>query len=588
MAHFAFEDLTFSYPGVARPALAGVTLSVRRGEFVCLCGKSGCGKTTLVRQLKPVIAPHGARVGRVLFDGAPIEDLSPRDQASRIGFVTQDPDAQIVTDKVWHELAFGLESLGTDEREMRVRVAEMASYFGIEGWFHRDVRDLSGGQKQLLNLASVMAMRPEALVLDEPTSQLDPIAASDFLGTVRKINLELGTTVVVTEHRLEELFSLADRVVVLDAGRVAADGAPRDVADELHARRDDMAAALPAPLRVSYAVEPAAPGATSPGEPDAASPTAAAELAESAPGAVPGKPARPLTVREGRSWLSARFADAPPQVRALPDPDSGSVRARPVLEAKDVWLRYGRDEPDVLRGLSLDVSPGEIHAIVGGNGAGKSTLLRAWCGIERPYRGTLRVAGRKLRDWRRGELFRGCLAMVPQDPRTLFACATVRADLAEMLEHESLDDAERAEQIAQVAETAGIAHLLDAHPYDVSGGELQRAALAKALLCDPRILLLDEPTKGIDAFFKGSLARVLRSLAVDGRTIVMATHDVEFCARHADRVSMLFDGAITTTGAPRRFFSRNSFYTTAANRMSRHVFDNAVTDEDVVELCRAN
>ena len=560
MAHFAFEDLSFIYPEAAAPALEAVTLSVERGEFVCVCGKSGCGKTTLVRQLKPTLTPHGRRTGRVLFADDPIEKLSTRDQASRIGFVMQDPDAQIVTDKVWHELAFGLESLGVDEREMRVRVAEMASYFGIEGWFHRDVGELSGGQKQLLNLASVMAMQPEMLVLDEPTSQLDPIAASDFLATLRKINRELGTTIVTTEHRLEELFCLADRVVVLDAGRIAACGAPRVVGDELLSRSDEMAAALPTPLRISHAVDGAG-----------------------------GK--RPLTVREGRHWLSERYAGRDLATRRLPEDEGerGEGHAgKPVLEARELWLRYARDEPDVLRGLSLDVYPGEIHAIVGGNGAGKSTLLRAWCGIERPYRGKLRIAGRALKDWRRAELFRSCLAMVPQDPRALFARSTVRDDLGEMLEDENLPAAEREKRVTRVAETTGIASLLGAHPYDLSGGELQRAALAKALLRDPKVLLLDEPTKGIDGCFKERLAQLFAKLAAAGTTIVMVTHDIEFCARHADRVSMLFDGAIATTGSPRRFFSRNSFYTTAANRMSRHVFDNAVTDEDVIELCRTN
>lgn len=586
MAHFAFEDLTFSYPQADRPALSGVTLAVERGEFVTVCGKSGCGKTTLARHMKPALSPHGERSGKVLFDGVPIGELSPRDQASRIGFVMQDPDAQIVTDKVWHELAFGLESLGVDEREMRVRVAEMASYFGIESWFHRDVRDLSGGQKQLLNLASVMAMAPEALVLDEPTSQLDPIAAADFVATLRKINRELGTTVLVTEHRLEELFAESDRVVVMDGGRVAAAGDPRAVGEALHERGDDMAAALPAPLRICYAVE-------------GAGRAAGCAPAETGAGALPPAAARPLTVREGRRWLSRRFAGCAPSVRAIADGGGSAGRsggerpgeagaARPVLEASDVWLRYDRDAPDVLRGLSLDVFPGEVHAVVGGNGAGKSTLLRAWCGLARPYRGTLRVDGRKLKEYRRGELFRGLLAMVPQDPRSLFAHATVRDDLAEMLDGEAADDAEREERIAVAAETAQVSALLDRHPYDLSGGELQRAALAKALMRRPRILLLDEPTKGIDGFFKERLAAVLGRLAGSGAAIVLVTHDVEFCARYADRVSMLFDGSIATTADPRRFFSRNAFYTTAANRMSRHVFDNAVTDEDVVELCLAN
>ena len=234
MALFAFEELTFRYPEAPRDALRDVSVAIEPGQFVLVCGQSGCGKTTLLRQFKSALAPHGHQSGQVLFDGVPLADVP--EQVARIGFVMQDPDAQIVTDKVWHELAFVLESLGCDERTMRLRVAEMASYFGIQHWFHKNVGELSGGQKQLLNLASVMAARPDVLVLDEPTSQLDPIAASDFLATVHRINRELGTTVVMSEHRLEEVYGLADRVVVLDGGEIRMDGAPEEVlvrADEL-------------------------------------------------------------------------------------------------------------------------------------------------------------------------------------------------------------------------------------------------------------------------------------------------------------------------------------------------------------------
>ena len=255
MALFAFEELTFRYPEAPRDALRDVSVAIEPGQFVLVCGQSGCGKTTLLRQFKSALAPHGHQSGQVLFDGVPLADVPEREQVARIGFVMQDPDAQIVTDKVWHELAFVLESLGCDERTMRLRVAEMASYFGIQHWFHKNVGELSGGQKQLLNLASVMAARPDVLVLDEPTSQLDPIAASDFLATVHRINRELGTTVVMSEHRLEEVYGLADRVVVLEEGRVVADGEPRAVAGQLHCAVSPMALALPAAARIAWGVE---------------------------------------------------------------------------------------------------------------------------------------------------------------------------------------------------------------------------------------------------------------------------------------------------------------------------------------------
>ena len=253
MEHFKIEDLNFSYPTAkGKLSLENVSLTISKGEYIVLCGRSGSGKTTLLRHLKTVLAPHGKRSGSITFNGVPLEQVSERDQASKIGYVMQNPDDQIVTDKVWHELAFGLESLGTDQKVMRARVAEMACYFGIQDWFHRNVADLSGGQKQLLNLASIMAMQPEVLILDEPTSQLDPIAASDFLNTVRKINIELGTTVIVTEHRLEDIFPYADRAIVMDEGRIIADDTPRNIGKLLYEQKNLMFAAMPTPVRVFY------------------------------------------------------------------------------------------------------------------------------------------------------------------------------------------------------------------------------------------------------------------------------------------------------------------------------------------------
>lgn len=557
MALFAFEELTFRYPEAPRDALRDVSVAIEPGQFVLVCGQSGCGKTTLLRQFKSALAPHGHQSGRVLFDGVPLADVPEREQVARIGFVMQNPDAQIVTDKVWHELAFVLESLGCDERTMRLRVAEMASYFGIQHWFHKNVGELSGGQKQLLNLASVMAARPDVLVLDEPTSQLDPIAASDFLATVHRINRELGTTVVMSEHRLEEVYGLADRVVVLEEGRVVADGEPRAVASQLHRAGSPMALALPAAARIAWGVE--------------------SEQVET-----------PLTVREGRSWLADEVAAFPPHRWALPAGEAcDSAPARAAVELRDVWFRYERDGADVLRGTTLTVPEGSLFAVVGGNGTGKSTMLRAICGVARPYRGKITVLGRRLKDWKRAELFRGGVAMLPQDPLNLMVKKTVRGDLEEMLDGRGLTAGQRTAAVREVAALTDIVPLLDAHPFDLSGGEVQRAALAKVLLNEPRLLLLDEPTKGLDAFFKEKLAALLRSLTARGTTVLMVSHDIEFCASYADRCALFFDGDAVTTNPPRRFFASNSFYTTAANRISRGLFENAVTVEEVVELCRS-
>ena len=548
MAHFQIENLTFSYAAAKnKRSLDDVSLTIEKGEYIVLCGKSGSGKTTLLKHLKSVLTPSGKRSGTILFNGIPMEQVSQRDQSSKIGYVMQNPDDQIVTDKVWHELAFGLESLGTDQKAMRARVAEMACYFGIQDWFHRDVANLSGGQKQLLNLASIMAMQPEVLILDEPTSQLDPIAASDFLNTVRKINIELGTTVIITEHRLEDIFPYADRAIVMDGGKVIADDTPRNIGQLLWEQKNDMFTAMPTPVRVFY-------GAAGEGN-------------------------CPLTVREGRTWLSRSFPEGAKKNTFSSDLLPEEIES-PALSLKELWFRYEKNSPDILRGVSAEVAAGSLFAIVGGNGAGKSTTLKAICGICKPYRGKVKIFGKPIEKYKSAELFRNCLAMLPQDPKSLFVAKTVREELEEMTRDQA--------KISEIAAVCEIENLLGSHPYDLSGGEQQRAALAKVLLTNPRLLLLDEPTKGIDSFFKEKLANILCKLKGQGITIVMVSHDVEFCAKYADSVSMFFDGQVLTTDTPRRFFGNNSFYTTAANRMSRHVFSMAVTAEDVVNLYREN
>lgn len=553
MAHFEIKNLSFSYPASKNgPALKEINLSIERGEYIAVCGKSGSGKTTLLKHLKSVLSPHGNVEGEIYFEGKPLEESDLRQQSAKIGYVMQNPDNQIVTDKVWHELAFGLESLGIDQKTIRLRVAEMASYFGIQGWFHKNVTELSGGQKQLLNLASIMAMQPTVLILDEPTSQLDPIAAADFLNTVRKINLELGTTVIITEHRLEDIFHAADRVVVMEKGSIIAADEPHKIGEFLKAENNEMFAAMPSPVQIYYGVE--------------------------------NDLRCPLTVREGRNWLSNLLKDKEIKVASIEERDEENEEPKvPAVTLKEVWFRYEKEAPDVLKGVNLQIPKEKIFAIVGGNGTGKSTTLKSICNICKPYRGQVLIDGKKIDKYKSSELFKGNLAMLPQDPQSLFVKKTVREDLEEMLL--SGEDKKRVEKVADICD---ITELLESHPYDLSGGEQQRAALAKVLLTEPKILLLDEPTKGIDNFFKLKFAEILGRLKEKGVTILMVSHDVEFCAKYADRVGMFFDGSVVTTNTPKLFFSQNSFYTTAANRMSRHIFDNAITNEDVIKLCRAN
>ncbi len=568
MAHFEIKDLSFCYPAVKeRLALNNVSLTIEEGEYVTVCGRSGSGKTTLLKHLKSVLAPYGKMKGQILFQGRPLKEVDMREQSSRIGYVMQNPDNQIVTDKVWHELAFGLESLGYDQKTIRLRVAEMASYFGIQDWFHKNVSELSGGQKQLLNLASIMAMQPGVLILDEPTSQLDPIAASDFLNTVRKINRELRTTIIITEHRLEDIFYASDRVIVMEEGKVIANDRPERIGEFLKGENNRMFAAMPTPVQIYYGVQ---------------------EKASSAKALLSGLTC-PLTVREGAEWLDQLFAGITITETKV---DKGQRYIEediknPAVELQELWFRYEKETPDILKGVSLRVPKNSLFAIVGGNGTGKSTTLKAISGICRPYRGKVLIDGKKIEKYKSGELFQGMLAMLPQDPQSLFVHKTVKEDLAEMLSGK-ISEAERNARIAQVAETCEITDLLESHPYDLSGGEQQRAALAKVLLTEPKILLLDEPTKGIDSFFKLKFAEIMEKLKEQGVTIIMISHDVEFCARYADTVSMFFDGGIVTTNTPNRFFSGNSFYTTAANRMSRHLFENTITNEEVIALCQKN
>ena len=532
---FRLEHFSFTYPQQRRRALDDVSLTVRPGQFWVLCGPSGCGKSTLLRQCKSVLTPHGAAEGGIFFEGVPLQDVPNRRQSSEIGFVLQSPEHQVVTDKVWHELAFGMESLGFDTPSIRRRVAEMASFFGIQDWFYKDVDQLSGGQKQLLSLASVMVLQPKVLILDEPTSQLDPIAASEFLQTLGRINRELGTTVILTEHRLEEALPLATDAAVLDGGRLLCTGTPSEVGRQLRDRGHGMFLAMPAAMRVWASVRSDAPC--------------------------------PVTVREGRDFLRIWHKDHP--LRPLPE-EVRPARGEPMLEGRGLFFRYEPGLPDVVKGLDITVRRGEFMALLGGNGAGKTTSLHLLSGALTPQRGEVKRTGR--------------IGALPQNPQALFVKKTVREDLYEVFDGQRIDPALREQRIAQAVSLCRLTELLDRHPYDLSGGEQQRAALCKVLLLDPEILLLDEPTKGLDAEFKQELASILRALTAGGVTILMVSHDVEFCARYAHRCALFFDGSIVTEGAPRAFFSGNSFYTTSADRMARELCPGAVTPEDVMAV----
>lgn len=534
MEILAIKNLTFTYPDTTRRVLDGVSFSIDEGEFCVLAGGTGGGKSTLLCLCKPSLSPHGARTGEILYKGTPLSSLSARESAARIGFVCQMPDQQIVCDKVWHELAFGLENLGLSQIEISRRVAEMASYFGIEPWFDLPVSALSGGQKQLLGLAAVMVMRPDLLILDEPTSQLDPIAAAEFLHTLKKLNRDFSLTVLIAEHRLEELVPMCDRLIVLQDGRLLGADTPKALAPTL-AQHPDLLASMPTALRVGCALH---------------------------------DKSYPLSIREGRTMISAYASD---KTRALPEAAPAAPRTA-ALELKNIYFRYDRAGKDVLCDLSLTLHAGETLCVLGGNGSGKSTMLRVAAGLCRPYAGKITVLGKRMREMRGQELYRECLSLLPQDVQTTFLCNSVREELADA-------------GVAHDVLPFDLTHLLDTHPYDLSGGEQQLVALAKVLATKPQILLMDEPTKGLDADKKAMLLEVLSTIKAQGVSILIVTHDVEFAALCADRCVLFFRGAAVSDGLPRAFFAENNFYTTAARRMTRGYLDNAVTVRDVVALC---
>lgn len=576
---FDIDKFSFAYPDgndesgrtYLPDALRDTELHVRQGEFVVILGKSGCGKTTLLRQLKPSVTPVGKKKGQIIFDGKDICSLDDRMAASQIGFVWQDVNAQLVTDKVWHELAFGLESLGYDNGYVRRRVAEMGSFFGLGDIFHRKVMELSGGQKQLVNLASVMAMSPKVLVLDEPTSQLDPIAANDFINSLVRINRELGTTIIMTEHRLEDVLPVCNRSVVMENGRIIYDGDVRGFAESVRSKRIDrgLYLSMPASVQIYMGLEKDS-----------------------------GKQL-PLTVPDAREWLvdyDRKFREnggAPvvPEIQnrgadegvngsenqadnAAVDKgdkkrgavngqkDAGCREEHPVVCSLDeVSFRYERNTGDVLRQVSLDIYANEILMINGSNGCGKSTMLSLIANLYSPYSGKLHIA----KNLRTG--------MLPQNPELLFTRRSVRDELI---------DAKDRQQLAEIVRFCRLEELLDRHPYDLSGGEKQRLGLAKVLIADPDILLMDEPTKGLDNGFKMQLADMLRKLQKRGKTIVVVSHDIEFCAVAGDRVALLFDGEVAMVGDVRSYMSDNNFFTTAASRISRNILDGAVTVREVL------
>lgn len=557
------DGLKFSYPNQLKKALNNINFSIDEGDFVLICGESGCGKSTLLRHLKPELSPHGQVSGDIYYYSQKINDYSSKQLASEIGYVLQNPDSQIVTDKVWHELAFGLENMGLDTQSIRLRVAEMASFFGIQGWFRKNVNDLSGGQKQLLNLASIMAMQPKILILDEPTSQLDPIAAKDFIDTLVRINKELSTTIIMTEHNLEDIYSVCDKVIVMEDGKVICNDTNYKVVDILSRDKNHkMVKSLPTPSKIYNQLN----------------------------GYIEGASKSPLTVKDCRQWLNDSMDEV--TITKLDDTETEiniSKKDREIaIELKDVYFQYNKISEPTIRDLSFKVYKGEIYSILGGNGTGKSTTLSLVARQRKPQRGKIFINNIEMKKYNNKSLYENNLALLPQNPQSLFVFETVREDLEEVLILQNKDREYIDKEVKRVSKLLDIEHLLEHHPYDLSGGELQRAGMAKVMLLNPKIILLDEPTKGLDAYCKEEIGKMLMKLRDMGVTIVVVSHDIEFSARYSDRCAMFFDGSIVSEGTPKEFFIGNNFYTTVSNRIARNIFEDTLIYEDVVSLCKKN
>lgn len=549
------EHVSFCYPRQTDNAIEDISFSIGEAEFVVLCGQSGCGKTTLLRHFKKNQIPFGTGSGKLYYRGSDLETMDDRESAARIGFVGQNPDTQLVTDKVWHELAFGLENLGVPGEQIRRRTAEIAQYFGMESWFRRPVSELSGGQKQLLNLASVVIMQPDVLLLDEPTAQLDPIGTGRFLDTLRRLNRDLGTAVLLSEQRLEEVVPMADRVLIMHQGHLVADAVPGQCAAKLEAYEREHNGALPIASAMPVAVRV----------------WKACHYRDEANS--------PVSIRQGKSWLAdhVRKTGQPgePIKSAVSDRHPCHTAKRAVSETAlfvdRLCFGYQKDQR-VLEDFTMRVPKGMLYAVVGGNGSGKSTALKAIMGICKPRRGKVKAAGK--------------IRFLAQNPKSLFTELTAAEELMAMLLPEnggaSLKEADRTQRVGEMLSYLELTAQREQNPMDLSGGQQQRLALGKLLLTEPDILLLDEPTKGLDGAFKEKLAEFLKDLCSKGKTVVLVSHDMEFCARYADQCGLLFDGQLISEGETRAFFRENVFYTTAAQRMSRGVCGDCLLAEDII------
>lgn len=549
MAYLEIKNLTFQYAGSEKTVLHEVSLAIEEGSFVLICGASGSGKSTLLKMIKPQLKPVGRQNGAVYLTQQEISTYPESVSATKIGYVSQQLEEQIITENVWQELAFGLENMGLSAFEIKSRIAELANYLGIQTLLETKTSSLSGGQKQLLNLASVLVMKPDILILDEPTAQLDPIASQNFLELLIRLNKEMGLTILLAEHQLEAIFSRVDQVILLEEGQLVFADKPQVISTVMQTNSVELSRfrlSLPSALQIYL--------------------KSGIQEANS-----------PITVIEGKRFLERHCH------KQLPDEEQSVLIKKSenqVMQLKDGWFRYEKNTEDILAGVDLTLYEGEIFSLVGGNGTGKTTLLKVLAGLYKCYYGKLLLFGRPAKKQYQA------IGYLPQEPQMMFIKDSVEEEYQSFLTKQNVTVEEQQNQIEKVTALLDLNGCLKQHPLDLSGGECQRAALGKLLLSESSILLLDEPTKGIDNYGKKQLIMILRNLATQGKTILVVTHDLEFAAELSDRCGLFFQNKVLAINTPEVFFSNHTFYTTAASRISRSLFHGLVTTDQVIKACQ--
>jgi energy-coupling factor transporter ATP-binding protein EcfA2 len=526
-----FEHVTYTYPEGARPALQDVNLCLPEGMFSLIIGPSGAGKSTLLRCINGLV-PHfsgGALQGNIVVFGLDPVQATPQVISHHVGFVFQDPEAQFVMDQVEDEIAFALENAAMPRQEMRVRVEEALDLLDLAALRDRRLDTLSGGERQRVAIAAALALHPQVLVLDEPTSQLDPKSAEDVLHSLARLNSDLGLTIVLVEHRLERVLPFTDHLVYLsETGTVVASGPPRDVLQDVEL--------VPPLVTLGRALD---------WDP------------------------LPLTVKEGR-----RFSRTIASQRTGPgdqrqgtgrssDQQSMQLDVEPYLQTRGVEVGYnGRP---VLRGVDLDVRSGEIVVLMGRNGSGKTTLLKCIVGLLRPPRGRVKVAGQQVADREVAEICRQ-VGYLPQDPNDLLFADTVLDELYITLRNHRLG-ADPPIDPQALLEQLGLGDKENAYPRDLSAGERQRVALGAITVTRPGALLLDEPTRGLDYAGKHALVGLLRGWCGDGMAVLLVTHDVELAAAAADRVVLMSQGEIIASGDPAQILGASPLFAPQVARL---------------------